>query len=89
MAFELVQIKTRLWQVGIDAYRSALQQDKHYALAWYNLGGVLWNTRCEAEAISIWKEAIRRFPEHELSQKLRDDLPFLRTYGIGGFRFLS
>ena len=63
----------------IAAYKKALQQDENYALAWFNLGGVMWNAQYKAEAISTWREAIRRFPQHELSRKLRDDLPILRN----------
>ncbi len=63
----------------IAAYKNALQQDENYALAWFNLGGVTWNAQRKAEAISIWTEAMRRFPQHELAQQLRDDLPILRN----------
>ena len=61
----------------INAYKKALQHDENYALAWFNLGGVMWNAQNYTDAITTWKEAIRRFPRHELSQKLRDDLDVL------------
>ena len=63
----------------INAYKRALQHDENYALAWFNIGGVMWNAQYCTDAISTWREAIRRFPRHELSQKLRDDLAVLRT----------
>ena len=63
----------------INAYKRALQHDENFALAWFNLGGVMWNAQYCTDAISTWREAIRRFPRHELSQKLRDDLAVLRT----------
>ena len=63
---------------SIAAYKRALKLDENYALAWFNLGGVYWNSRNEAEAMSTWKEAIRRFPTHELSLKLQNDFPSLK-----------
>ena len=61
----------------IAAYKRALQLDEDYDLAWFNLGGVYWNSDNFVEAISTWKEAIKRFPNHELSSKLRKDFPIL------------
>ena len=63
----------------IRAYKRVLRVDADYAQAWFNLGGVYWNSRDKRNAISIWKEAMRRFPEHRLSEKLREDVPILRT----------
>ena len=63
----------------INAYKHFLQLDKNYDLAWFNLGGVYWNSQNEAEAMATWKEAIRRFPTHQLSSKLQRDFPSLRT----------
>ena len=60
---------------SITAYKRALKLDENYELAWFNLGGVYWNSRNKAEAMSTWKEAIRRFPNHELSLKLQKDFP--------------
>ena len=64
---------------SITAYKRALELDENYALAWFNLGGIYWNSRNEAEAMSTWKEAIRRFPKHELSSKLQKNFPSLLT----------
>ena len=62
----------------INAYKRALQLDQKYDLAWFNLGGVYWNSQNKADAIATWQEAIRRFPTHRLSSKLQRDFPILR-----------
>ncbi len=61
----------------IDAYKQALALDEDYDLAWFNLGGVHWDSGNETAAVSTWREAIRRFPTHPLAVKLRKDLPQL------------
>ena len=61
----------------INAYKRALQLDKNYDLAWFNLGGVYWNSQNKADAIATWTEAIRRFPTHQLSSRLQRDFPIL------------
>ena len=61
----------------IDAYKRALALDEGYDLAWFNLGGVYWNSGNDTAAVSTWREAIRRFPTHSLSSKLRKDQPRL------------
>lgn len=61
----------------IAAYRHALDLDGNYDLAWFNLGGVYWNSGKQNEAIRTWREAIRRFPEHQLAEKLRNEFPIL------------
>jgi tetratricopeptide (TPR) repeat protein len=58
---------------AVDAYRRAIELEPGYALAHFNLGGVLWNARRPKEAFSVWSEAVARFPEHELAAKLRRD----------------
>jgi tetratricopeptide (TPR) repeat protein len=64
---------------GIASYERALQLDPDYALAWFNLGGLYWNSLQMAQAASTWKEAVRRFPDHELAGRLRSEMPFLFT----------
>ena len=61
----------------IKAYKRALQLDENYDLAWFNLGGVYWNSNNRADAKATWMEAIRRFPKHQLSSKLQRDFPIL------------
>ena len=64
---------------SITAYKRALKLDEDYELAWFNLGGVYWNSLNKAKAISTWKEAIQRFPTHQLSSKLQKEFPILQT----------
>jgi hypothetical protein len=45
----------------------------------FNLGGVYWNHGPKAEAIRMWKEAVRRFPSHPLAEKLPQD--FSEVFG--------
>lgn len=59
----------------VEAYKRALALDDEYDLAWFNLGGVYWNSGDVTAAAATWREAIRRFPTHALSEKLRRDLP--------------
>ncbi|MGQ7269969.1 tetratricopeptide repeat protein [Marinobacter sp. V034] len=58
---------------SIAAYLHAIEQDENYDLAWFNLGGVCWNSDQRVRALSIWREAITRFPDHWLADKLRQD----------------
>ena len=60
---------------AIDAYEKALALDPDYDLAMFNLGGAHWNRGEKIEALAIWTTAIDRFPEHELTAKLRRDMP--------------
>ena len=62
----------------IAAYKNAIGLDGNYELAWLNLGGVYWNIGREVDAISTWKEAIKRFPTHHLTAKLLQDFEILR-----------
>jgi tetratricopeptide (TPR) repeat protein len=62
---------------SISAYRRALEIDSDYDLAWFNLGGVYWNSRDVARATETWREAVSRFPDHEQARTLRRNLPFL------------
>ena len=61
----------------IDAYKRALALDEGYDLAWFNLGGAYWNSGNKPAAVSTWRDAIRRFPTHPLTSRLREDLPLL------------
>lgn len=66
----------------INAYKRALQLDENYDLAWFNLGGVYWNAQNMTDAKATWNEAIRRFPTHQQSLKLKRDFPNLLDYRI-------
>lgn len=52
------------------AYNKALLLDPQYDLAWFNLGGIYWNLGACDEAVKIWKQAVERFPKHELIEQL-------------------
>lgn len=62
---------------AIEAYRKALALDPGYDLAIFNLGGVYWNSGDLVEAAQIWHSAAQQFPDHELTAKLKRDMPFL------------
>ncbi|WP_298373613.1 DUF4365 domain-containing protein [Azospirillum sp.] len=61
----------------VDAYRKALVLDPNYDLAMFNLGGVHWNNGNLNEATRVWQLAVRQFPNHELTTKLRHEMPFV------------
>lgn len=62
---------------AIEAYRKALVLNPDYDLAMFNLGGIHWNNGDPAEATLVWSMAAKRFPDHELTAKLRKEMPFL------------
>jgi tetratricopeptide (TPR) repeat protein len=62
-------------QGAIDAYMQSLALDPEYALALFNLGGAFLKIKDIENAMATWSEAIRRFPSHELSAKLKKDFP--------------
>ena len=64
-------------QESIEAYQKAITLNPDYDLAWFNLGGVHWNSEEWGEARQIWKIAIDKFPEHELVAILRRDFSFI------------
>ena len=35
-----------------------------------------WNAGLRAEAAEVWKGAVQKFPDHALTQRLREELPF-------------
>jgi hypothetical protein len=39
----------------------------------FDLGGAHWNSGDAVTEAEVWKAAIERFPDHELSAKLRRD----------------
>jgi cytochrome c-type biogenesis protein CcmH/NrfG len=40
---------------SIDAYQRALELDPDYDLAWFNLGGVYWNSGDITRATKVWR----------------------------------
>jgi tetratricopeptide (TPR) repeat protein len=66
---------------AIDAYLKALELDPDDELAMFNLGGVHWNRGDMLQAFEVWGDAVTRFPDHELTAKLRRDLPLLFLMG--------
>ena len=60
---------------AVEGYERAIAIEPEYALAHFNLGGVLQRSRDYERAIAVWRNAIRLFPDHELAKKLRSDLP--------------
>lgn len=61
----------------IAAYGEAIRLDEDYDVAWFNLGGIHFNQQDLKSAVEVWKEALKRFPEHRLAKKLLRELPFL------------
>ncbi|MES2177972.1 MAG: tetratricopeptide repeat protein [Gemmatimonadota bacterium] len=62
---------------AIAAYRLAIGLEPAYALAWFNLGGVLFNAGDLVSAREIWTDALNRFPEHELAATIRNEFAFV------------
>lgn len=59
---------------SIDAYKKALELDPDYDSAMFNLGGVFWNSGDPKQALPVWQRAVKQFPDHELTVKLRNEL---------------
>lgn len=68
------------------AYEKAIALNPDNASAWFDLGGVHWNARRLKQAREIWSQAIAKFPDDELADRLRQDLPtfFGRSGRWGG-----
>ena len=57
---------------AIAAYEKAIELNSNYPEAWFNLGGIYWNQGTAKKAKAIWKEAMDKFPGHELSNRVKD-----------------
>jgi tetratricopeptide (TPR) repeat protein len=55
---------------GVSAYRKAIELDENYDLAWFNLGGIYWNSGDSENAFLTWGNAIKRFPDHPLAMEV-------------------
>jgi tetratricopeptide (TPR) repeat protein len=62
---------------SIEAFSRAIELEPDYALAWYNLGGMYWNSGNREKAVETWKVALERFPDHELAEEVRRRSPTL------------
>lgn len=62
---------------AIAAYERALALDPNYDHALFNLGGAHWNSGQIPSAIAVWNRAISRYPDHQLTSRLRRDMPQL------------
>jgi tetratricopeptide (TPR) repeat protein len=78
--FQIAYAREKLGRIrsAINGYKKAIKYDANYDSAWFNLGGVLWNNGALPEAIAIWCQAINRFPEHEMTKHLTENLPMLK-----------
>ncbi|MEN4578189.1 tetratricopeptide repeat protein [Pantoea agglomerans] len=63
----------------ITPYRRSLSLNIDNDQAWFNLGGAFFNMGNYPEARLVWKEAVSRYPAHELTAKLKADIPFILT----------
>lgn len=72
------------WPDAIDAYQKSLALDPDYAVAMFDFGGTYWNMGDVATAAEVWTAAIERFPDHELSAKLKCDWSFLFSNPAAG-----
>lgn len=63
----------------IEPYLHSLSLNVDNDHAWFNLGGAFFNMGNYPEARRVWKEAVSRFPDHELTAKIRADIPFILT----------
>ncbi|MEH0294813.1 DUF4365 domain-containing protein [Agrobacterium sp. CCNWLW71] len=64
-------------QAAVEAYCKALILDPGYALAMFNMAGTLWNSGDHDRAVIIFRTAAQQFPDHDLTAKLRRNLPQL------------
>ena len=67
----------RRWLEAIDAYERALALDPDYAVAMFDLGGAHWNSGDAVTAAEVWAAAMKHYPDHEFSAKLKRDFPLL------------
>jgi tetratricopeptide (TPR) repeat protein len=63
----------------IEPYSQSLSLNVDNDHAWFNLGGAFFNMGNYTEARRVWKEAVSRFPDHELTAKIKADIPFILT----------
>jgi len=54
------------------AYRKALEIDREWPDAWFNLGGFYWNRRRIPEALETWRMAKQKFPQDKHCQQVQE-----------------
>jgi tetratricopeptide (TPR) repeat protein len=62
---------------AIECYERAIELEPDYAIGWFNLGGMHWNDDNVQSAVSVWREALARFPDHDLADSVRSRLELL------------
>lgn len=62
---------------AVEAYQRSIKLNPEHETAWFNLGGVHWNDGDRINAQKVWRKAVKLFPNHELTTKLYQELPFI------------
>ncbi len=77
--FQVALACERLGQISdsVKAYDRSIKLNPKNEKAWFNLGGVHWNSGDRVNAAKVWRKAVDLFPEHELAIKLHRELPFV------------
>ncbi len=52
-----------------EFYQKAIELDPQYTEAWFNLGGLHWNSQNFEKASIVWNEAISKFPDTKLADQ--------------------
>lgn len=76
--FQLASTYEKLGQTkeSINAYKKAIALNLDNAAAWFDLGGIHWNSGDYKNARRVWRKAVKKFPSHELSLQLYKDIPY-------------
>lgn len=77
--FQVALACERLGQISdsVKAYDRSIKLNPKNEKAWFNLGGVHWNSGDRVNAAKVWRKAVDLFPKHELAIKLHRELPFV------------
>lgn len=76
--FQLASTYEKLGQTkeSINAYKKVISLNPDNAAAWFDLGGIHWNNGDYKNARRVWRKAVKKFPNHELSLQLYKDIPY-------------
>lgn len=58
----------------MEAHERALESNPNRPETWFDLGGSYWNANMIFEAISVWEEAKKRFPDHPMVETVKQFL---------------